>query len=150
MRRSDSILAPVAVALAVALARQGCIDDPPTPVPTPTPTPVDPTPTPIPVPVSAYRVLIVEETAARSLLKPEQLAILTSAPFRAWLGKQGAASRFVDQDVDQQFMDDKWRAMLKETRRSLPWIVVTGKGQYSGPLPGTVAETELLIGTYKP
>ena len=134
--------------VAAAIGLSGCTPPlPPAPnPPEPDPHPVDPTPV-----VDGFRVLIIEETERRRELPPDQLAILTSAPFRAWLGQQGAESRIWDQQVDTAFEDDGWRAMLAVKRTSLPWIVVTGKsGGFSGPLPATVADTEALIARYKP
>lgn len=116
---------------------------PPVPQPQPDVPPiVDPQPVPI---SSTLRVLIVEEGQRRDRLLPDQVEIFTSAPFRAWLAERNAELRVWDQDVDASRDSAEFRAMLAMKRESLPWLVVVGKRQFSGPLPQTLAETQAVI-----
>lgn len=129
-------------ALLLALILAGC-DALIPPVPEPNPQPiVDPQPVPI---STTLRVLIVEEGQRRDRLLPDQVEILTSAPFRAWLAERNAELRVWDQDVDASRDSAEFRAMLAMKRESLPWLVVVGKRQFSGPLPKNLADTQAVI-----
>lgn len=115
----------------------------------PVPSPPGPAPNPV-VPVNTYRVLIVEERSERENLPSTQIAIFTSSPLRKWLTDNKAEFRNEDKDVDVSRLSADWQKLVALPRQSLPWIVVTGKGQFSGPLPKTVEETQALIARYKP
>lgn len=128
--------------LFLALLIGGCLPKIP---PLPIPGPVNP------VPASGFKVLIVEEAARRDKLLPEQVEIFTSAPFRMWLKDQSADVRIWDQAVDVENESDAgFKAMLQMPRTSLPWLIVSGKPGFSGPLPKSLQETEAVIAKSKP
>lgn len=119
----------------------GCLPDVGPVVPTPvTPTPI------VPVPGSGLRVLIVEETSRRDRLLPDQVDIFTSAEFRRALKAMKVELRIWDEMVDAENESDAaFRAMLQQSRTSLPWIVISGKTVVSQSLPKDVAATIKLI-----
>lgn len=113
------------------------------------PDPVDPDPEPE-IPKKSLKVLIIEETSARSRLKESQLQILFSGTVRQYAKanclkeKDGTPSfRIYDPDTDVS-KDAEWiRKAMAQPRDSTPWLIVTnGVTGFSGPLPEN--ETALL------
>ena len=95
-------------------------------------------------------VLILEETADRSLLPESQLEILSSTELRAWAvahcdkDADGQPQfRVIDKDADTTHMDHLWqdRIVLAKSK-PLPYLAVsTGRSGAAGDLPLTVNET---------
>lgn len=129
----------------LALLLIGCLPDGPI---VPIPDPINP-PVPV-VPGVGRLVLIVEETSRRDRLLPEQVDIFTSAVFRKTLAEAKTELRIWDQDVDlENESDAAFKALLQQPRQSLPWLIVTGRPGFSGPLPKTMAETLTVIASQK-
>jgi len=128
----------MSISLSVALII-GCTFPVP-PIPPQPPTPI--------VPITGdSRLLIVEETADRAKLSPEQSAIFTSADLRSWLATQKISVHVWDQNVDvENCTDATLRKMLELPRQSLPWVVFANKSKTSsGPLPKSIEETKAWI-----
>lgn len=103
-----------------------------------------PTPDPIgPIIGKGLRVLIVEETAQRSKLPPEQVAELTSADVRDYLNAKCAneasgakAWRIFDKDTDTSNEAKFWKDAMARNRDGLPWLIISnGRKGYEGALP---------------
>ena len=106
--------------------------------------------TPAPIAASGYNVLVVEETADRGALPPEQLAALTSTTIREWIEKQPGTVLVVDKDADVSVLTEPWQQAFRRPHATLPWIVVSnGVTGYEGPLPGTVDELQALLERYR-
>lgn len=139
----------------LALALMGCTIErivPPVPVDPVIPSPVNPV---NPVVAPNLRVLIVEETAERHRLMPDQIAMLTAGEVRNYLVAKTAkvgntpGYRILDKDADLKFEDAYWRDLMGKPRSSLPWIVIKNdKTEYAGPLPKSIAEVMALLKKY--
>jgi len=128
----------------------------PTPVP-PTPDP-QPDPTEAPFPSPGLAVLILHEASRDGELPREQSTIFTH-PNILRFGSQCVTvdgERFFrvwdDDYSDDQFRNvptlfrEAYRKVVDQAAGRMPWIAIsTGTGGYSGPLPGTVAETLELL-----
>lgn len=124
-------------------------DDIAPPAPGPTPSPVEP------VVAGNLRVMIIEETAERHKLLPDQIAMLTAGEVRNYLVSKTAkvgntpGYRVLDKDADLKFDETYWRELMAKPRQSLPWIVIKNdKAEYSGPLPKTIPEAMSLLKKY--
>lgn len=130
-------------------------DSGPTPGPTP-PGPTPPGPDPAPLPTDKLAVMIIEDESNRRDLTKGQLESITSTLFRTWVkskvGKDSGGQplfRLYDVTTDLSHEDKFWQDAMKVDRKSLPWLLVSnGKGGYSGPLLGTVAENKAIIEKY--
>ncbi len=125
--------------------------DPVPPGPDPKPDPKPPVP-PSPLP-DGFRVLVVYESAEK--LAPGHAAVIGSTDVRKYLNdkclKVGGTPewRMFDKDTPLVKESDVWKAAMTIKRGSLPWIIIgDGKTGFSGPLPGTVAETMTLLKKY--
>lgn len=129
---------------------------PPGPGPVPPVPPVPPIPPQPPAPIQAagFRTLIVYESADLGKLSKEQADVLASAELRTYLNAKCATGadgkthewRILDKDVPMKDESALWQAAMKLPRTSLPWIVIsTGTTGFSGPLPGTIADTMTLV-----
>ena len=121
---------------------------PPAPGPNP-PGPVEP------VVAGNLRVLIVEETAERHRLMPDQIAMLTAGEVRNYLIAKTAkvgntpGYRILDKDADLKHEDGYWRELMGKPRQSVPWIVIKNdKTEYAGPLPKSLVEVMGLLKKY--
>lgn len=119
------------------------------PVPPVPPVPPIPPAPPAPFPADGLHVLIVEETAERSRLPKEQLAIFTATDVRTWLDAN-AKYRILDQHAPMVNDLKVWQDAMKVPRQSLPWVVIsTGQSGFSGPLPADSKAFLELVGKYK-
>jgi hypothetical protein len=111
----------------------------------PPPVVVDP-----PIPVTTLHVLVVEEMDDRNKLPASQVGIFSSTELRKWLVENNAQWRMFDDDVDQTFLEQKWKDAMARPRASLPWVTISnGRTGWEGPLPKTVAETISLMEKYR-
>lgn len=111
--------------------------------------------TPSPIPQPGFRVAIIEETADRDKLTPEQRAILTSVPLRQLLdtvcvkGPDGKTPeyRFFDKDADLTHETPLWQDVVKIQRDPAAplWLIIGGRKGFNGPCPPTIAELMTLI-----
>ena len=104
---------------------------------------IDPKPDPIvidpPMPVEKLHVLIIEETANRGSLLPEQALILQSVALRRYVQQVGGEFRQIDDDVVPDKMDKVWQDAWKLERGDSPWwIVSNGKGGVNEKLPANL------------
>lgn len=143
----------VASDLAVCKVIIGDMPPGPGPGPGPDPKPPDP-PTPGPSPISGKRCLIIYETADATKIPPAQQEIIFGRQVRDYLnsvcetGPDGKTKewRIWDKDVATDGAGKVWQDAMKRDRKSVPWLVVGGKGGgYEGPLPGTVEEFLALV-----
>lgn len=102
-------------------------------------------------------VLIVEETAERSLLPASQLEILGSIELRKFLAERcdvGADGepqfRILDKDADVSFMAPVWKERFERSKSMpLPNIAIsTGRSGAEGDLPLTVDEVKAIVSRY--
>lgn len=117
-----------------------------------------PAPTPdviTPVVAPNLRVLIIEETAERHRLMPDQIAMLTAGEVRNYLLAKTAkvgntpGYRILDKDADLKHEDGYWRELMSKPRQSVPWIVIKNdKTEYAGPLPKSLPEAMALLKKY--
>lgn len=97
-----------------------------------------------------FYVLIVEEKDDRRNLPAKQASILIpSSQLTGWFFDHQVQWRIFDtNDQDTSSDDPHWQKALSDLKRdSLPWLYVqiSGKQKFSGPLPGTVADTIALL-----
>lgn len=113
----------------------------------PIPIPVDP---PVPVVVDGLHILIIEETAERHTMPPEQQAILASVKLREAVQAAGGQMRIFDDDTDLSGVESVWRDLMAVERDGLPWLlVVNGRRGVSRELPGTVDEVVAIVEQYR-
>lgn len=126
------------------------------PVPPTPPTPPEP---PSPFPMAGLRVMVLEETADRRSLPPQQLSILDSTLIRDYLKEkclleEGVpAFRFFDVSDVPEGQSENWKVAFSRVKATpgfkVPWLVVAkGKSAYSGPLPNNVEETLSILKRY--
>lgn len=111
----------------------------------PNPPPIDPDdddPAPVPPTPTEIKVLIIEETANRTVATAN---IITSPKIRQWVLNNCSKTdripdyRVYDQDTAVENQPQWIRDGFDEPRSSLPWLIIHGR--HSGPLPDTVEET---------
>jgi len=96
------------------------------------------------------RVLIVEETAQRGQLPPDQAAVFTAKAIRDYAGTHCVEGGFLtlDKDADLSKLPAAWKP-LAANPKSLPWMAIEVNGRiHAGPLPGTVEKTLALLQRY--
>lgn len=94
-----------------------------------------------PIAVSGLRVLIVEESADRQTLPPEQSKILTSVPIRETVAQLGGQIRVMDADDSAEAISDEWRALRKRITTTPPAVVFAKpRRAQEMPLPANVDE----------
>jgi hypothetical protein len=76
-----------------------------------------------PIMVDGLRVLIVEESANRQSLPPDQSQILTSVPIRELVEKLGGQIRILDADDPTDALAAEWRAIRKRITITPPAVV---------------------------
>lgn len=123
----------------------------------------DPNPQDAPFPAPGFAILILHEAQETGRLTEKQKAILTSQEIRKYLHAKcvkledgSIAARFWDDDYTQaqlslapQVMQRAYFELLEDAAGRLPWIGISdGRTGFSGPLPGTVAETLALLKKY--
>jgi hypothetical protein len=133
------------VATVVTVGKPGPGPKPPDPGPKP-PVPPDPPP----MPVEGKRVLILYESADLSKYPAAQREILFSKAVRDYLkakcdkdpqADDGAAWRMWDDDIEITQQEAKgWKDLMSRPRASVPWLIVTGRGTFEGPLPANTTE----------
>lgn len=103
----------------------------------------------VPIEADGFRVLIVEDIAARSKLPQSQKIIFSSPDVRDYLEKHCAKDgyRILPDGTNMEDADPSWQKAMKLERKSLPWIVVSAppKGGTSEPLPKDVDSTLALL-----
>lgn len=121
--------------------------------------PVDPVDPPPPSGlVKNPRVLIVEESAERTKLPAETIAVILGRPFRDFLNSVAPLDpdgktktwRIWDKDVDASNPAvAEYKKLLDRKRTALPWIVIadgkTGAVGFEGPLPKDTASAIALV-----
>lgn len=128
-------------------------DAPPIPPVPPDPGPKPPDP-PGPSPISGKRVLILYESADATKMPAKQQDIIFGRAVRDYLnaacevGPDGKTKdwRIWDKDVATDGEAQVWKDAMKRERKSIPWLIVGGKGGgYEGPLPATTEEFLALV-----
>ena len=90
--------------------------------------------------VEGPAVLVVYESGDQAKLPTEQQNIVLG---EAWTD---LADQYRILDKDVEFTGDTpFKAAFDRPRESLPWCIVSGKRNYEGPLPATVAEMVKLV-----
>jgi hypothetical protein len=105
---------------------------------------IDPVTEPSPFDEPGKRLLIVTDYDAQISYTMDQQEILRSVGFRQWLDSRGIEYRIWDRN--QQTGDDVWGRAFRLPRDDLPWIYYgDGDKGFSRPMPGSVAELQVLI-----
>ena len=101
--------------------------------------------TPPPIDAEGLHVLIIEETADRNNLPVSQAAVLQSIQLRSYVQEKNGNYRQLDDDSNMELAAQKWKDAMLLPRDSLPWLIVSNKGGYTGPLPETLEETMAIL-----
>jgi hypothetical protein len=116
--------------------------------------PVNP-PAPVVVTDSGLRVLVTYPVDGKSLLPREQMALIDSVSFRAYLDDHCAKAggvpewRIVPDDAEFEADQPVWQKLMAVPRASSAWlVVVNGSRGESAPLPTNEAAALELIGRY--
>lgn len=110
---------------------------------------------PLPIAGKGLRVCIMEETAERSKLPAEQLAIFTSQNVRDYLNEKCAKVndkpeyRVFDVNTSMENESKIWQDAMKQEYGSLPWLLISnGRKGASQALPKTVDEMMEVLKKY--
>lgn len=110
-----------------------------------------------PIPSSGFAVLVLEETADRTKLPPEQAALFTDTNIRAYLnthcikGPDGKTPefRFFDKDADVSHESALWQSAMTQAKAAnlpTPTIAIsTGKSGVIQALPANEADMLALL-----
>jgi hypothetical protein len=94
-----------------------------------------------PTGVTGLRVLVVEETAERGNLSPEQLAIFNSVEIREQIEAANGQLVFLDADDKTRELTPEWQRLRDRIRTRPPVVVFANKTRAKEmPLPGDVDE----------
>lgn len=85
-------------------------------------------------PAAGWYVVIVEETADRHALPPDQLDAMLSGNLRDYVQGAGGELRIIDDDANPSTEPEK-SLLARRDRRSLPWLYVQKRRLTSQPLP---------------
>lgn len=102
-----------------------------------------------PIPDKGFRVLVVEETDARSTLSVGQIdAILSTkdGSVKSYVESKGGTFRVLDKDNDMAMLDKPWAALFARPRKELPWLEVSNPPRgFEGALPQNEADTLAIV-----